>query len=50
MIMITHSKNILLTSRHTVMGKRVNSPLLKYLGWVTFGVMTAAAAGMIITS
>jgi Mn2+/Fe2+ NRAMP family transporter len=50
MIMITHSKNILLTSSHTVMGKRVNSPLLKYLGWVTFGVMTAAAAGMIITS
>jgi NRAMP (natural resistance-associated macrophage protein)-like metal ion transporter len=41
---------ILLTNSHKVMGKRVNSPLLKYLGWVTFGVMTAAAAGMIITS
>jgi Mn2+/Fe2+ NRAMP family transporter len=41
---------ILLTSSHKVMGKRVNSPLLKYLGWATFGVMTAAAAGMIITS
>ena len=40
---------ILLTSSHKVMGKRVNPPLLKYLGWTTFGVMTAAAAGMIIT-
>jgi NRAMP (natural resistance-associated macrophage protein)-like metal ion transporter len=41
---------ILLTSNHEVMGKRVNPPLLRYLGWATFGVMTAAAAGMIITS
>jgi Mn2+/Fe2+ NRAMP family transporter len=41
---------ILLTSNQEVMGKRVNSPLLRYLGWATFGVMTAAAAGMIITS
>jgi Mn2+/Fe2+ NRAMP family transporter len=41
---------ILLTSSRKVMGKRVNSPLLKYLGWATFVVMTAAAAGMIITS
>jgi NRAMP (natural resistance-associated macrophage protein)-like metal ion transporter len=41
---------ILLTSNHKVMGKRVNSPLLRYLGWATFGVMTAAAVGMIITS
>jgi NRAMP (natural resistance-associated macrophage protein)-like metal ion transporter len=41
---------ILLTSRHNVMGKRVNPPLLRYLGWVTFGVMTAAAVGMIVTS
>ena len=40
---------ILLTSSHKLMGKRVNPPLLKYLGWTTFGVMTAAAAGMIIT-
>jgi hypothetical protein len=32
------------------MGNRVNSPLLRYLGWATFGLMTAAAAGMIITS
>jgi NRAMP (natural resistance-associated macrophage protein)-like metal ion transporter len=41
---------ILLTSNQKVMGKRVNSPVLRYLGWATFGVMTAAAAGMIFTS
>jgi NRAMP (natural resistance-associated macrophage protein)-like metal ion transporter len=41
---------ILLTSNHKVMGKRANSPLLKCLGWATFGVMTAAAVGMILTS
>jgi NRAMP (natural resistance-associated macrophage protein)-like metal ion transporter len=41
---------ILLTSSHNVMGQRVNPPLLRYLGWATFGVMTAAAVGMIITS
>jgi Mn2+/Fe2+ NRAMP family transporter len=41
---------ILLTSNHKVMGKRVNPPLLRYLGWATLAVMTAAAAGMIITS
>jgi hypothetical protein len=33
-----------------VMGKRVNAPLLRYLGWATLGVMTAAALGMLITS
>jgi len=41
---------ILLTNNHKVMGKRVNSPLLRYLGWATFGVMTAAAVGMVLTS
>jgi NRAMP (natural resistance-associated macrophage protein)-like metal ion transporter len=41
---------VLLTSSHKVMGKRVNPTLLKFLGWTTFGVMTAAAVGMIITS
>jgi NRAMP (natural resistance-associated macrophage protein)-like metal ion transporter len=41
---------ILLTSSHKVMGKWVNSPLLKYLGWFTFAVMTAAAIGMIVTT
>jgi hypothetical protein len=30
--------------------KRVNPRLLRYLGWATFGAMTAAAVGMIITS
>ena len=41
---------ILLTSSQKVMGERVNSPPLRYLGWVTFCIMTAAAVGMIITS
>jgi len=41
---------ILLTSSQKVMGNRVNPPLLRYLGWATFGVMAAAAVGMIITS
>jgi Mn2+/Fe2+ NRAMP family transporter len=29
---------ILLTSNHKVMGKRVNPPLPRYLGWATFGI------------
>jgi Mn2+/Fe2+ NRAMP family transporter len=41
---------ILLTSNRKVMGEQVNSPVLRYLGWATFMVMTAAAAGMLITS
>ena len=41
---------VLLTSNPKVMGKRVNPTLLRYLGWATFGVMTAAAVGMLITS
>ena len=41
---------ILLTSSRKVMGERVNSRVLQYLGWATFAVMTAAAAGMLITS
>jgi Mn2+/Fe2+ NRAMP family transporter len=41
---------ILLTSSNKVMGECVNSPLLRYLGWATFGLMIAAAAGMLITS
>jgi NRAMP (natural resistance-associated macrophage protein)-like metal ion transporter len=41
---------LLLTSSHKVMSKRANPPLLKYLGWATFAVMTAAAIAMIITS
>jgi NRAMP (natural resistance-associated macrophage protein)-like metal ion transporter len=41
---------ILLSSSRKVMGEHVNSPVLQYLGWATFAVMTAAAAGMLITS
>jgi NRAMP (natural resistance-associated macrophage protein)-like metal ion transporter len=41
---------ILLTSSRKVMGEHVNSPVLRYLGWATFLVMTAAAAGMLVTS
>ena len=41
---------ILLTSSRKVMGEHVNSTVLRYLGWATFVVMTAAAAGMLITS
>jgi NRAMP (natural resistance-associated macrophage protein)-like metal ion transporter len=41
---------ILLTSNRKVMGERVSPPLLKYLGWATFGVMTAAALAMLFTS
>ncbi len=41
---------ILLTSSQKVMGARTNPPLLKYLGWTTLAVMTAAAVGMLVTS
>jgi NRAMP (natural resistance-associated macrophage protein)-like metal ion transporter len=41
---------ILLTSSHKVMGKRVNPPLLQYLGWAGLAVMTAAAIALIATS
>jgi NRAMP (natural resistance-associated macrophage protein)-like metal ion transporter len=41
---------ILLTSNPKVMGTRVSSPLLKYLGWATFVVMAAAVAAMLVTS
>jgi NRAMP (natural resistance-associated macrophage protein)-like metal ion transporter len=41
---------ILLTSKPKVMGKHVNPPLLKYLGWATFAVMAAAAIAMLATS
>jgi NRAMP (natural resistance-associated macrophage protein)-like metal ion transporter len=39
---------VLLTSNPKVMGNRVNSPLLRIGGWVTFAIMTAAAIGMFI--
>jgi Mn2+/Fe2+ NRAMP family transporter len=37
---------VMLTTDATVMGKHVNSPLLKGLGWITAAVMTAAAIAM----
>jgi NRAMP (natural resistance-associated macrophage protein)-like metal ion transporter len=41
---------VLLTSSHKVMGKQVNPAVLRYLGWATFVVMSAAAVGMIIAT
>jgi NRAMP (natural resistance-associated macrophage protein)-like metal ion transporter len=40
---------VLLTSSKKVMGRRVNPPVLKWLGWATAAVMTAAAIGMFAT-
>jgi Mn2+/Fe2+ NRAMP family transporter len=40
---------VLLTSDPVVMGTRVNSAPLRYLGWITFLIMTAAAAALLIT-
>ena len=39
---------VLLTTDPTVMGDRVNPPLLKWLGWMTAAVMTAAAIAMFV--
>jgi len=39
----------LLASDETVMGSRVSPPLLRWLGWLTAAVMTAATAGMLLT-
>jgi NRAMP (natural resistance-associated macrophage protein)-like metal ion transporter len=39
----------LLTSNHKVMGTRVISPLLRFLGWGTAAIMTIAAIGMFLT-
>jgi NRAMP (natural resistance-associated macrophage protein)-like metal ion transporter len=39
---------ILLTSNSEVMGERVNPPLLRILGWLTFAIMAAATVGMLI--
>lgn len=41
---------VLLTSDTKVMGTRVNPPLLKFLGWLTAALMTAATAAMIFLS
>ncbi len=40
---------LLLTSDSEVMGDRVSSPFERTLGWVTFAVMGAAAAGLLFT-
>jgi NRAMP (natural resistance-associated macrophage protein)-like metal ion transporter len=40
---------VLLTGDHAVMGKRVNPPLLRWLGWATAAVMAAATLGMFLT-
>jgi Mn2+/Fe2+ NRAMP family transporter len=39
---------VLLTSDRSVMGDHVSPPLLKSLGWITAGVMTAAAVAMFV--
>jgi NRAMP (natural resistance-associated macrophage protein)-like metal ion transporter len=41
---------VLLTGDRAVMGTRVNPPLLRWLGWATAAIMTAAAVGMLLTS
>jgi Mn2+/Fe2+ NRAMP family transporter len=38
----------MLTSDEKVMGERVSSPLLKWLGWATAFVMAAATVAMIV--
>jgi Mn2+/Fe2+ NRAMP family transporter len=40
---------VLLTSDPKVMGERVNPPVLRWLGWVTAAVMSAAAIAMLAT-
>jgi NRAMP (natural resistance-associated macrophage protein)-like metal ion transporter len=40
---------VLLTSDPKVMGNRVNPPILKFLGWTTAVVMTAATVAMLVT-
>src|ERR1044071_8340118 len=40
---------VLLTSSKKIMGTRVNSPMLKILGWATAAIMAAAAVAMFIT-
>lgn len=41
---------IMLTNNPRVMGERVNSTLLRTLGWITAAIMTLAAIGMFVTS
>ena len=39
----------LLTSNPELMGKRTSSPMLRFFGWLTAVVMTAAVIGMVAT-
>lgn len=41
---------VLLTSDQKVMGKHVNSPMLKFLGWLTAGLMAGATVALIVLS
>ncbi len=41
---------VLLTGDRKVMGERANTPLLKWLGWATAAVMSAAAVAMFLTA
>jgi NRAMP (natural resistance-associated macrophage protein)-like metal ion transporter len=41
---------VLLTSNRTIMGKHVNTPLLKWLGWTTAVIMAVATILMVITA
>jgi Mn2+/Fe2+ NRAMP family transporter len=38
---------VLLTNDQKVMGRRVNSPALRVLGWITFLVMAVASIAML---
>ncbi len=40
----------MLSSNREVMGARVNSPLLRWIGWFTATIMTVAAIGMLVTT
>ena len=40
---------VLLTTDRSVMGDRVNPPLLKWVGWGAAAVMSAAALAMFLT-
>jgi Mn2+/Fe2+ NRAMP family transporter len=39
----------LLTSKYEIMGVRVSSRPLRYFGWATAAIMTAAVVGMFVT-
>jgi Mn2+/Fe2+ NRAMP family transporter len=39
---------VLLTSNPAVMGRRVNSSLMRWMGWITAGVMASAAVAMFV--